>query len=432
MKTIFRFLSVAVVLAGIGATSAKAQDACANVDDQTVLYTKVTDNYAKKDVASKKIAVEAGKQFLEKYGACETLKDQVTFVKAQVPIQEGLISKIETGAAFDAMFARFDAGIKGEKYDDVYAAGKDILSKQPDNLNVLIPLGMIGLYQSYAKNFKYNDDSLRYAQQAVAAIKSGKEFPKKNKAGVPVAGAFQFECAKEDCLSDLTYAQGYINYYAKNDKKTALPFYYDVAQMPGRNKNEPRVYATIGSGYYETAGGLGREIADLITKQKAAKTDEEKVALDVQIKAKIAMFNGYLDRTLDAYGRAYTVAKSDTPANKTYRDTLYKILQEAYKSRFDKTEGLDAYVSSTVAKPLPNPMTEVTPVVEAEPVKTTGSVTMPATPAVDASAVTAPKAATTAVKTAATTTAVTPAATAKTPAAAPAKKIVAVKKKGTR
>ena len=427
MKTIFRFLSVAIVLAGIGATAAKAQDACANVDDQTALYTKVTDNYAKKDVASKKIAVEAGKQFLEKYGACEPLKDQVTFVKAQVPIQEGLIAKLENGAMLDAMFSRFDAGIKGEKYDDVYAAGKDILAKQPDNLNVLIPLGMIGLYQSANKNYKYNDDSLRYGQQALTLLKSNKEFVKKDKNGVPVAGAFQFECKREDCISSLNYAAGYINYYAKNDKKAALPYYYEISQSPGLYKNEPRVYATIAASYIDPASALGTEIADLITKQKAAKTDEEKAALDVQIKAKIAMFNGYTERSLDALSRAYTLAKNDTPANKAYRDGLYKQLQDLYKRRFDKTEGLDAYVSSAVAKPLPNPTSEVTPVVETEPVKTTGAVTPPATSSVDAPAVTAPKTSAVATKTTATTgSAVT------TPAATPAKKVVAVKKKGTR
>ena len=116
------------------------------------------------------------------------------------------------------------------------------------------------------------------------------------------------------------------------------------------------------------------------------------------------------------------MAKSDTPANKTYKDALYKTLQETYKRRFDKLDGLDAYVSSAVAKPLPNPTSEVTPVSDPEPAKTTGS-TAPAT--------TAPPATTPAVKPAAATKpTATVASTAKpaATAATPAKKPVAVKK----
>jgi len=414
MKTIFRFLSIAVVFAGLGASAAFAQDACADVEGQTASYTKVTDNYASKEVANLKIALASGKEFLEKYGACAALKDQIDFVKPQVARLEKAIPDMEGRAALGQLFTRFDAGIKGEKYDEAYAAGREILAKQPDNLNILIPLGQIGLYQSYTKNYKYNDDTLRYAQEALKVLKSGKELPKKNKAGVPVAGAFQFECAKEDCINDLNYAIGYINFYAKENKKAALPYYYEVSQS-AKYKTDPRVYATIGSYYIDDASKLGQEIAGLIAKQKAAATDDEKVALDTEIKAKVALFNGYAERSLDAYSRAYKSAKEDTPAAKTYKEGLYKILQDIYKRRYDKLDGLDAYVSSTIAKPLPNPTSEVTPVTDPEPAKTTSS-TAPAT-------TTAPVAAAPAtVKPTAST------AAAAKPATAPAKKTVAVKK----
>jgi hypothetical protein len=425
MKTIFRFLSIAVVFAGIGASAAFAQDACADVDGQTNLYTAFTKDYNAKALEGKKAALASGKEFLEKYGACEALKEQLDFVKPQVARLEKAIPEQEGREKLAKYFTQYDNGIKGEKFDDAYAAGKEILAAQPDNLNVMVPLGVVGLYQSYNKNFKYNDDTVRYAQTALAALKAGKPLTKKNDKGIPTVGVFQFEYTKEDAISELTYAIGYINYYAKNDKKAALPYYYDVAQLPGRYKTEPRVYATIGSYYGDEAIALGKEIADLITKQKAATTDDEKVALDAQIKTKIALFNGYNERILDAYARAYSVAKNDTPANKTYREGLYKLLQETYKRRFDKTEGLDAYVATTIAKPLPNPTSEVTPVSDPEPAKTTGSVTPAAAPAAATPAVTAAaKPAATAAKPA--TVAAKPAAAAAT--TAPSKKTVAAKK----
>jgi hypothetical protein len=420
MKTIFRFLSLAVVFAGLGASAAFAQDACADVDGQTAVYTKFTELYNKTALADRRSAIDTGKQFLEKYGACgEALKDQIDFVKAQTTRLEGVVSKQAGAEEMKAMFARFDASITGEKYDESYAAGKEILAKQPDNLNIMIPLGQIGLYQSYNKNYKYNEDTLRYAQQALTVLKSGKELPKKNKAGVPVAGAFQFECAKEDCINDLNYAIGYINYYAKDNKKAALPYYYDLTQTGGKYKTEPRVFATVGNYYVDDAKRIGSEIEALITKQKAAATDEEKATIDTEIKAKIALFKGYTERSLDAYSRAYKVAKDDTPENKTYKASLYTILKDLYQKRFEKTDGLDAYIAATANKPLPTPTSEVTPVSDPEPAKTTGT----AAPAAAATPAPTKPVATTKPSAAVASTAV-PAAT----TAAPVKKPVAVKK----
>ena len=92
MKTIFRFLSLAVVFAGLGASAAFAQDACADVDGQTAVYTKITADYNSKTVDGKKNALAASKEFLEKYGECTALKDQLDFVKPQVPRLEKLIA----------------------------------------------------------------------------------------------------------------------------------------------------------------------------------------------------------------------------------------------------------------------------------------------------------------------------------------------------
>ena len=428
MKTIFRFFGFGLVLsamafASAGTVSAQADPPqCADVDGFNELYTKFTATisvdaktnksvFTPKTVAEKEAALTNAKQILEKFGECKSLAENVNYVKSWVSPIENMISTQKERDALGGMFTRFDAGIQGEKYDEAYAAGRDILAKQPDNLNILIPLGQIGLYQSYNKNFKYNDDTLRYAQQALTVLKSGKELPKKNKAGVPVAGAFQFECAKEDCINDLTYAIAYINYYGKDNKKGALPYYYEVSQST-KYKNDPRVYATIGSYYVEDARKLGTEIEGLIAKQKAAPTDEEKATIDTEIKAKIAMFKGYTERSLDAYSRAYKVAKDDTPANKTYKEGLYKIVQDLYQKRFEKTDGVDAYISAAVTKPLPNPTSDVTPVTDPEPAKTTGST---------APAATAPVAATPA-------TPVKPTASTATTTKVPAKKAVAVKK----
>ncbi len=271
------------------------------------------------------------------------------------------------------MFKRFDEGIKTTNTDEVFAAGKEILARQPDNINIIVPLGLVGSYQSnQANNYKYADDGLRFANLAMSKINAGAVFPKPG----GKAGAFQYEFTKPEAINELKYAIAYLSYYGKKDKATALPLYYELAQ--GAFKDDPRIYGTIGDYYVEQRKPVGEQIRTKIAEQNAAGTSEEKkIALEDEIKKLAALFNGYNERILDALGRAYKVTK-DTPANKAYRDNLYKIMQDVYKSRFpDKEAGLNEYIATVVQKPFPNPTSEVTPVSDPEPTTTT-STTAPA------------------------------------------------------
>lgn len=386
MKTIFRFSGLALLAAafvGFGATAAFAQDACADADGQTALYGEFTALYPKTDIASRKAAVEKAKQFLEKYGACEALKEQVDYFKAAVPKLEEAVKKIEEGEALKAMFARFDAALAKDpaasKPDEVYAAGKEILAKQPDNINVLVAMGLVGAATSTAaNNYKYWNDGLQYANMALSKVKEGAKFTKKNARGEEVVGVFWTENNRAETVSDLSYAVAYLTYFGKKDKAAALPLFYELSQ--GSQKDNPLIYGLIGDYYIEQRKPVAEQIRTKIAEQSAASTPEErKVALEAEIKQHVALFNGYNERILDAFSRAYKVTK-DTPANKAYRDNLYKIMQEIYKVRFEKDTGLNEYISATVAKPFPNPTSEVTPVSDPEPAKTTGAAE-PAQPA---------------------------------------------------
>jgi hypothetical protein len=79
--------------------------------------------------------------------------------------------------------------------------------------------------------------------------------------------------------------------------------------------------------------------------------------------------NGTAEAAIDAYARAYSFAKTkkDPVTPKPYIDSLYKNLQDLYKVRFNKTEGFDAYIASTISKPMPNPLNPIVPINDAEP-----------------------------------------------------------------
>ena len=448
MKAIFRFLSSGVLMTAfvaVGITVGYAQDPaatpvpqdprCADADGQTAVYLKFTEAYPKTAIPDRKAAIEAGKQFLEKYGSCETVKEQADYLKGAVPKMEEALAKVEAALARSAILKRFDTGFETKKWDEVYAAGSEFVSRYPDDkalLNIMIPLGTIGLYESYNKNYKYNDDTLKYAKMAIEKIKSGTPSDK--------YGVYNFEYkTKENALSELNYAIGYINYYAKNDKKAALPYYYDVSQTTGKNKNEPRVYATVGAFYVDEAAPLGEEIAKLIELQKGTGTDEEKLAREKVIKEKVALFNGYAERALDAFSRAHKAAAAgpDTPANKTLKDGLYKQLQTLFERRFETKVGLDTYIVATVAKPMPNPTSPVTPVADPEPAPTTTTTTTttttaPATTAKPATTTPTKPASATITKVSATGSDVVakPAETSTAVKAKPAVRKTVVKKKG--
>lgn len=379
MKTIFRFLSLGAVLTAfvaVGTTASYAQEACADVDGQTAIYTKFTELYPKTAIADREATIEAGKQFLEKYGSCDSVKEQADYLKGAIPKLEETLKKIKEGIERKKRYDRFDAGINSDNADEIYAAGKDILAKEPDNVNIMVPMGVVGTYQSNsANNYKYANDGIQYANMALSKIQGGWAFTKKNK-GVPSVGALKYEYTKQEVIDELTYSLAYLNYYGKKDKKTAVPHYYELSQSSGRYKEDPRIYGTIGDYYVEQGSPIGEDIAKKIAARGKDDPAEVLAQKEAEIKTQIALFNGYTERALDAYSRAHKAAKSDTPAAKAYKDNLYKIMQGLYKRRFDKDAGLDAYVASTLAKPFPNPTSEVTPVSDPEPATTTTTTTV--------------------------------------------------------
>lgn len=388
MKTIFRSLGMGVLLTGVMAVGAYAQEpaACAETgaaDAQAALQDKIRESYAK----DKKTAIDAGKQLLEKYGSCAFSAEFVAWLNPQLPKWEASIKDAEVAAVRSAILKRFDAAIPAKNWDEAYKAGEEFFAKFPNDpakINIMIPLATIGVYESYppAKNYKYNDATLKYAKAAIADLKAGVKHTKENKQGVPVYGAFQFEATKDDAISELTYGLAYITYWAKGDKKGALPYYYEAVQSPGLHKDDAYIYETLGAYYVDGAAPLGTEIASMIEKLKASTDDAEKTKLDAEIKGKIALFNGYTERALDAFARAHKslAAKTDAESKKR-RDGIYTTLQNLYKRRFDKDAGLDAYLATTVAKPLPNPTTDVQPVVEEPTTDTNTNTTTTATPA---------------------------------------------------
>ncbi len=367
MKTIFRFVKLGLVvtaLAAVGATAALAQDPCADTAAINALDTKFRENWEKKPWAERQVAVDAGKEYLEKFGNCESVKEIADYLKTAIPTLEAGVKAQREKEELIALYKRFDDSVKAKKWDDTYAAGKEIASKYPDNsLDQILALGSIGYDESYNKNYKYNTDTLRFAKQAISMIESGKTSKK--------YGIFQWEYkTKENALGWMNLSVGYITYYANKNKKEALPYLFKASQAGSDTKTNPLVFEAIGGYYFDEVSKLAEEVKVMIADQKETDTPEVKTQKEAAIKAKIALLNGYAERAMDAYARAHQVAKG-TPEVKAYKDGLYKTMQSLYNVRFAKTDGMDSFIASLVSKPMPDPTSTVTPIVEEPKADTT-------------------------------------------------------------
>jgi outer membrane biosynthesis protein TonB len=158
------------------------------------------------------------------------------------------------------------------------------------------------------------------------------------------------------------------------------------------------------------------------------------------------MQKGYAERAINAYARAYKIAKGD-PKKKDLVEPLATTLKQLYAFRYTgKTlDNVDTYVATVTSNTLVDPTTTVTPVKEevpTTPATTTPGTTTPANTTAPATTATPKPAATTTPKPATTTptkpvssTTAKPETTTDVNATATAKpktKKPAPKKKGTR
>jgi hypothetical protein len=385
MKTIFRTFGIVALLAvflAVGGLSAFGQEACDTAAIEAK-YAEVTGGYKSQDLATFKKAVEAAKAFLEKYGECPPAAESAAWLKKKLPDWEKTLTDWVGADAKAKALGKFDEAVKNKNWDAAYAAGNEFAAKYPDSPEfvsyVAYPLGVMGLYQAYepTKNYKYNADTLKYAKMTIDLLKSGKQSAKKvnNTVTPDTFGIYSFECKRDDCISELTLAQAYINYFASGNKPEGISKYYEVTKIPGRQKNNPIVYGIIGDYYFDSVKKLVEDLKAKVADQKDTDTDEVRQKKEADYNQTKGMLNGYAERAMDAYSRAYTLAKAD-PKAKVYADKIYTTLQQLYTVRFQKQEGIDTWIAERVKQPLPDPASAVAPVIDAE--TSTGNTNAPA------------------------------------------------------
>jgi len=420
MKTLFKVLALGMFLTMLGVMSAFAQQ-----PSLEELFNKY--KLERREPCGKRgPAVETGKKIIELYGSDELNKEIIDYVKKDV-------AKIEEADPGCKAIDEYNASYKAKDWPKFSTLSKQLIAKEgnsPLALDIMLTLVSVGYDQAVAKVDTYNNDTLNYAKQAIQRIEAGGTSSTGNWGTYNGFKTKTFPDGKTNSLNWMNYIIGYVNYYRlgatdASKKKEGLVYLYKSTLVNGENKNDISIYRNIGNWYFDQAATLDEQIRAIRAGITTADTEENKTKL-ADANAKLALAKGFADRAIDAFGRGRQIAVSTKDTKNI--DSITKKLGDLYRFRFNlapdaKTPELEGYVSNLLAKPMPDPSTEVTPVVE-EVKPTTTSTTPTTTPAtnVKTSTTTTPSKQ----PTSATTNANT-ATTTKTPVKKPV-----TKKKGTR
>lgn len=369
MKKMFRALVpgiLATLVLTTGSVSIFAQDdACSDIEANQALYKKYTDNHegkiTRENIADKEMAVQAAKEYVDRYSPCSDFSAQVNYLKKAGPNLDERVTKAKERFAKEDRRNAFDNAVKSGNTSQIFSAGAEILKYEPEFIDVKIVLASVGLDEAAAKkNDTYNNETIGYANQVIGDINRDVKSLTGN------WGAFKYEYkTKENTLGWMNYTLGMIKFYRQKKEDEGLEYFYKATQYDSETKDQAFIYSLIGDKY-------SREVAKLSEKIVATfKANENKESFES--KSLEALLRGYLDRAIDAYAKAYQLnKKKNDAASLKAAANLYESLKTLYKVRYETVDnpmtdeqvvaGLDTYVATVQNKSLPSPNSEVQPV----------------------------------------------------------------------
>ena len=243
---------------------------------------------------------------------------------------------------------KFQAVLYGDKkYTEAFAMGKQILADEPENLRVMIDLGYTGynLAAPATKNESFNIDSLNYSRRAIQLLEAGKQPTSLD----GKAGPWDPFKGKDDTLAYLYRGVGRVTLKTKPEE--ALAAFIKALSFETDLKKEAWEYYFVAAAY-ET--GPYPRLSESYKVQFAGKdeTPESKLALE--------NINQIIDRMIDAYARAVSLAGND-PKYAAPKKAWMDGLSTWYKFRHNESDaGLNELIASVMSKPLPPVPTPIT------------------------------------------------------------------------
>jgi hypothetical protein len=344
MKNVLRVLIVAAFVAAFAlpafaqttTPTPAASGPCTEVDAKAALYGKFRENF-KGTPEQQKVAYDAGKEYLSKYGTCtdETDKPIIAYVQNWVTKYEAAVEEFACTDAFNK-----------KNYADAFKACQVIIAKQPDNIDKVLLLARAGYANVTlpSPNTSLNPEALRMARRSVELIESGKAPAKWD----PFPG-------KDEALGFLYYEQGVLA--RETDPAAATAAFIKAAQSNSTFKQESSTYTYL-AGIYET-----NELKKLVDVYTTTFPPGNPIPDDkkTQYNEMFLQISKVQDRIIDAYARAYAILKADPKADAARSKAILTKLTAYYKARHeDKEDGLPQLVATVLNTPLMLPGKEPT------------------------------------------------------------------------
>lgn len=360
--------ALAFVAAPATLTPVFAQDTAAtpaapqcNIEERDKLYNdKFFPNYKKSNTPQQReVAFQAGKEYLSKYNNCATSEDE----KKVVAFLTKWVADYEKDKAEKATIDAINTAAKSKDAAVLFTKGKEFYAQNPDNLTIALFIADSGYEAAKKKVDTYNNETVTLAKQIIEKVNSGK-MPADNN-----WGPFK---DKDEAMAWMNYTIGFITYDRMNKKNEAAPFIYKAIQSHNAFKNWHYPYLLIAGMYLD----------DYTKAAKEYETNKESTDVEL-VKKLIGTYKAYADRAIEAYAKAYSVAKAEKKED--VAKSIYDgELTQFYKLRHDgQTTGMTEFVAAQASKSLTDPTTPVTPVIETTP--TTATTTPAASTTITAS-----------------------------------------------
>ncbi len=308
------------------------------------LYMAYVNNYDK-NIEKRKIALKAGKDYLEKFenSKCNTDDPLIPYFKENLPIIERTIREIEDRrpdiddfpckciSDYQHHVENFNYAIKRKDWKTAFSTGEEILKLKPEFLDLALILAAVGYDRAVELKEKseFNEKTISYAELAIKLIDKGEKsdnyganFDKDRKQDYIYK-------TKPNALGWMNYIVGYVKYFGQNKKTEAVTYFYKAANYKSEVQNFPELYRAVGDWYFE----------------QSAETADVKGSRDITVK-------NLLELALDAYARAYNLSKNDAKRESSEKILITYALRH---SRQPNAAEIEKITTAVKQKPLPEP-----------------------------------------------------------------------------
>lgn len=226
---------------------------------------------------------------------------------------------------------QFFVQIDAKKYAESFTIGREILSEQPDNLDVLMNLAYAGYATSGSpEGTAYAGEAITYSRKALQLLNGG-----------TVPKSFAPFADKNDVTAYMYFIDGSLS--MDKEPSAAVGNIYKATLIDSQIKNDPITYYMIAMYYENIYATLSTELNAKVTAKTISDAD--------YIKAKDRV-NEAIDLMLDAYARLTKRAETVKHPNFATWKTRF---DQVYKFRKGSDAGIAEFVTSKNATPMPDP-----------------------------------------------------------------------------